>query len=165
MNNLFRAKRKRSIGALLLSILIAEGVGALSGFLGMSSMGFYQKLKQPSFAPPGWVFPIVWSILYLLMGIAAYRIWIRGREGEDVRRALTLYAIQLLLNFLWTIIFFRFRMYGIAFYELLVLLFFIIITTIEFAKKDKLASALMIPYIFWVAFAGVLNYAIWILNK
>lgn len=166
--NLFKVDGKKHIGGLIISIIIAEGVGLLSGFIGMSGMfkyGGYAKFNKPSFSPPGWVFPIVWTILFLLMAIAAYRIWLQGKQGQDVKKSLVLYTIQLILNFLWTIIFFRFRLYGVAFFELLILLVFIVMTAFEFAKTDKAAAYLMVPYILWVSFAGVLNYAIWMLNR
>ena len=98
------------------------------------------------------------------MAVAAYRIWMKGKSGVDVQKALVLYCIQLFLNFLWSIIFFRFRLYAIAFLELLLLLVYILLTTFEFYRIDKISAYLMIPYIAWVSFAGVLNYAIWMMN-
>lgn len=165
MKNIFKVDGKFDLTALILSILLAEGTGLLSGYLGMSDRTFYKNLVRPSFSPPGWIFPIVWTILYLLMAIAAYRIWLQGKEGKDVKKALKLYGIQLVLNFLWTIIFFRFQLFGAAFIELMVLLVFILLTTFSFYEIDKKAAYLMIPYILWVSFAGVLNYAIWKLNS
>lgn len=130
----------------------------------MTSTGDYQNFNKPTFAPPGWVFPVVWTILFFLMAIAAYKIWMKGKSGENVTKALVLYGTQLFLNFLWSIIFFRFRLYAIAFLELLLLLVFILLTTFEFYRIDKPSAYLMIPYIAWVSFAGVLNYTIWMLN-
>lgn len=150
---------------LILSVFIALAVGGLSGFLGMSNMKDYETFAKPIFSPPAWVFPIVWTVLYILMGVAAYRIFQQGKAGKDTKKALVLYGIQLFLNFLWTIIFFRFRLYGLAFVELLLLLVFIMLTTFEFFKIDKIAGWLMMPYILWVSFAGVLNFAIWFLNS
>lgn len=164
MFNIFKVDGKKSIVALIVSILLAEGVGLLSGFLSMTSTSTYKNFNKPSFSPPAWVFPVVWTILFFLMAVAAYRIWMKGRFGSDVTKALFLYLIQLFLNFLWSIIFFRFRLYAIAFLELLLLLVFILLTTFEFYKIDKPAAYLMIPYIVWVSFAGVLNYTIWMLN-
>lgn len=165
MKNIFKVEGKFDLTALILSILLAEGIGLLSGYLGMSDRTFYNNLVRPSFSPPGWIFPIVWTILYLLMAIAAYRIWLQGKEGKDVKKALKLYGIQLVLNFLWTIIFFRFQLFGAAFIELMVLLVFILLTTFSFYEIDKKAAYLMVPYILWVSFAGVLNYALWKLNS
>ncbi|HEY8891646.1 MAG TPA: TspO/MBR family protein [Clostridium sp.] len=164
MFNIFKVDGKKNVVALIVSVLLAQGVGLLSGFLSMNSSNAYENFNKPAFSPPGWVFPVVWTILFFLMAIAAYRIWMKGKSGEDVKKTLTLYGIQLFLNFLWSIIFFRFRLYAIAFLELLLLLVFILLTTFEFYRIDKPAAYLMIPYIAWVSFAGVLNYAIWILN-
>lgn len=165
MFNVFKVNGKVNIVALLLSVFIAEGAGVLSGYLGMSSSETYETLIRPSFAPPSWVFGVVWPILYLLMGIAAYRIWMRGRGELDTTKALVLYAIQLFLNFMWTIIFFRWRLIGLAFFELMILLIFILLTTFEFFKFDKLSGFFMLPYILWVSFAGVLNFTFWMLNN
>ena len=164
MFNIFKVKGEKNLIALIISILIAQGIGVLSGFLSMNSSSAYENFNKPPFSPPGWVFPVVWIILFFLMAVAAYRIWMRCKSGEDVKKALLLYSIQLFLNFLWSIIFFRFRLYAIAFLELLLLLVFILLTTFEFFKHDKIATYLMIPYIVWVSFAGVLNYTIWMLN-
>lgn len=165
MFNFLKVDGKRSIPAFFISVLIAEGVGLLSGYLGMSNLENYKNFIMPSFSPPGWVFIVVWPVLYLLMAAAAYRVWLRGRKGEDVTRALVLYFIQLVLNFLWTIIFFRFRLIGLAFLELLLLLIFIMLTTFEFFRLDKISGFLMVPYILWVSFAAVLNYTTWMLNN
>lgn len=164
MFNIFKVTGKKNIIALIISILLAQGVGLLSGFLSMNSSSAYENFNKPSFSPPGWIFPVVWTILFTLMAVAAYRIWMKGKSGEEARKALLLYGIQLFLNFLWSIIFFRYRLYAIAFLELLVLLVFILLTTFEFYRIDKTAAYLMIPYIAWVSFAGVLNYTIWMLN-
>jgi tryptophan-rich sensory protein len=163
--NIFKVGDKKQLGVLLLIIVLTEALGFLSGFLGMSNKGMYQNLIKPLFSPPGWVFPIVWSILYLFMAIAFYRIWLNGKAGKDVRKPMKYYFIQLGLNLIWTVIFFRFKLYGLAFIELLLLLIFILITTFQFYKIDKIAGILMIPYIIWVSFAAVLNYAIWMLNE
>lgn len=118
MNNIFKVDGKKNIMSLIISILISEGVGAASGFLGMANKSSYQGFNKPVFSPPPWVFPIVWVILYFLMALSAYRIWLRGREGRNVKKGLILYSIQLILNFLWTIIFFRLRLFAIAFSNL-----------------------------------------------
>jgi translocator protein len=161
----FKVEGKRSLIALIISIVIAEGTGALSSYLGMPNFKTYDVLIKPAFTPPSWVFGVVWSILYLLMAIAVYRIYIRGRGETNVGKALTLYIIQLFLNFFWTIIFFRWRLIGLAFFELMLLLIFILLTTFKFFRLDKLAGLLMIPYILWVSFAGVLNFTFWMLNN
>lgn len=164
MFNIFKVDGKKSVVALIVSVLLAQGVGFLSAYLSTNSQSTYEKFNKPFFSPPAWVFPVVWTILFFLMAIAAYRIWIKGKCGADNRKALILYGSQLFLNFLWTIIFFRFRLYAIAFLELLLLLIYILLTTFEFYTLDKPSTFLMVPYIAWVSFAGVLNYAIWIMN-
>jgi tryptophan-rich sensory protein len=164
MFNTFKVNGKKNFVALIISILLAEGIGFLSGFLSTSVSNTYQNFNKPFFSPPSWVFPIVWTILFFIMAVAAYRIWMVGKSSVNVKKALVLYGIQLFLNFLWSIIFFRFRLYAIAFLELLLLLVFILLTTFEFYRIDKTSSYLMIPYIAWVSFAGILNYTIWMLN-
>jgi len=164
MFNFLKVTHVKIVIPLIISVLFAEGIGFLSGFLSMTASSDYKNFIKPPFSPPGWVFPLVWSILYFLMAVAAYRIWIKGKTGKNANKALLLYGVQLFLNFLWPLIFFRFRLYALAFLELLLLLVFILRTTFEFYKSDKIAAFLMIPYIAWVSFAGVLNFSIWFLN-
>ncbi|AGK96592.1 TspO/MBR family protein [Clostridium pasteurianum] len=164
MVNIFKVNDKSEIFKAFFSIIIAEAVGALSAFLGGVNSSSYEVLKKPIIAPPAYVFPIVWPILYLLMGLAAYRIWETGKQGKNIRKALLFYVFQLLFNFLWAILFFRLRLYGLAFVELLILFIFIMSTTFEFFKYDRFSGLLMIPYIAGVSFAAVLNFAIWFLN-
>ncbi len=164
MANIFKVKAKKNFTALFISILLAEGIGFSSAFLSMTASKAYKNFNKPFFSPPGWIFPVVWTILFFIMAVAAYRIWMAGKSDKDVKKALILYCIQLFLNFLWPIVFFRFRLYAIAFLELLLLLVFILRTTFEFYRIDKISSYLMTPYIAWVSFAGVLNYTIWMLN-
>lgn len=147
---------------LLLNLLIPLAVGGLSAYLTMDSMEVYQSLRQPPLSPPGWLFPVVWSVLFLLMGIAAYLVWMRDSTGRN--GALVLYALQLAFNFGWTLIFFNVQNYGLAFFWLLILWVLILITTIRFFKENKAAGWLMIPYLLWVAFAGYLNAGVWLLN-
>nr|WP_206528904.1 TspO/MBR family protein [Clostridium perfringens] len=146
-------------------MLITLGGGYVIGKFIKESVQVYSTLNKPWFSPPAIVFPIVWTILYILMAIAAYRIFLRHKQGEKTKSALWFYIIQLVLNFAWSIIFFNFKLYGLAFIELIILLIFIVITTIKFLKFDKIAGILMIPYIIWVSFAGVLNFFVWMLNE
>lgn len=162
---MIKSSKEKNIGLLLVIIIFIQGVGFLSGRLGMSNQNTYNDFVKPSFSPPGWIFPIVWSILYFLMALAFYRIIIKGKQGENINKSVIYFIIQLTLNFLWTIIFFRFKLYGFAFLELLALLVFILLSIFEFYKLDKIAAYLMIPYAIWVSFAGILNCAIWILNR
>lgn len=147
---------------LLLNLFLPLAVGGLSAFLTKDNMAVYQVLRQPPLSPPGWLFPIVWTILFLLMGIAAYLVWVRDSTGRN--GALLFYTLQLVFNFVWTLIFFNAQNYSLAFFWLLALWVLILITTIRFFKESKAAGWLMIPYLLWVAFAGYLNAGIWFLN-
>lgn len=156
---------KRHIKGLIISIAIAEGVGILGAIFTRDAMKKYKELVHPSFSPPGWVFPVVWSILFLLMGIASYMVYVKGFRNPEVKGALGFYAVQLVFNFFWTIIYFRLGLRGFAFLWILILLALVVITALKFYKIEKAAGYLMIPYILWVSFASVLNFAIWQLNK
>lgn len=160
-----KEKKNVDIGALIISLLISLGGGFIAGIFNKNSMVMYSNLQKPAFSPPEVLFPIVWTILYILMGIAAYRVYIVIKESNTSKAPLVLYGVQLLLNFLWPFLFFKFRLYGLAFIELVILFILIILTTISFFKRDKVAGILMIPYALWVAFAGVLNFFVWMLNE
>ncbi len=147
---------------LLVSILISLGVGECSALLAGNSMKIYQHLTLPPLSPPGIVFPIVWSVLYLLMGISAYLI--DRSDTMHKKSALTLYGIQLLLNGLWSLFFFRLEAFGFAFIWLAVLWVFIAATIRAFDPIKKWAALLLIPYLLWVTFAGYLNFMIYRLN-
>jgi len=164
MSEKYSGWKRWTIGVLI-SISIAEGIGILSSLLTKDTMGKYKELQQPLFSPPGWVFPIVWSVLFLMMGIASYLIYYHGFQKAKVKNALAFYGMQLALNFFWTIIFFRFELRGFAFLWILTLLSLIVFTTVKFYKIEKIAAYLMTPYILWVSFASILNFSIWQLNK
>lgn len=150
--------------ALIISIVIAHAAGIIGSFFTVSSVGtWYTTLVQPSFAPPAWVFGPVWLTLYTLMGIAAFLVW-RKRKKGNVRRALWVYGVHLVLNALWSILFFGLHRPDLALFEIIVLLAFIVWTSVLFWRIDRRAGWLMMPYIAWVSFATILNYAIWILN-
>lgn len=165
MGKIFKVNGKfKLLPFIVLTILPVIG-GGIIGYLIRNSVGIYEKLDKPIFAPPAITFVIVWGILYLLMGFASYRIYMIRDCGKDVGTSLFFYIIQLLLNYFWPVIFFSFRLYGLAFIELIVLLIFVIITFIKFIKLDKIAGFLLIPYILWIVFAGILNYYIWWKNE
>ncbi len=164
MSRLFMVNGKVNLRALFISILIPLLVGFLSSYLVGNTYETFESLNKPSFAPPASVFGPVWTVLYILMGIASYRIWMYGTENKEVSRALMYYGLQLMFNFLWTIIFFGLELRGFAYIEILILLLLIIITTIKFYRIDKTAGYLMIPYLLWVSFASLLNLSIWLLN-
>ncbi|KUG03215.1 tryptophan-rich sensory protein [hydrocarbon metagenome] len=164
MASLFRVKRTIGWPALIAAVILTLGVGGLSSILTSNTFEAYKALQQPEFAPPGWIFAPVWTLLYIMMGIAAYRIFMYGLDRRSVRAALWVYLLQLVFNFFWTLIFFRWELRGLAFVEILVLLVLIVINTWQFFRIDRLAGFLMVPYILWVAFASVLNFSVWILN-
>lgn len=120
-------------------------------------------MVKPPLSPPGWVFPLVWTVLYALMGIGAARVSLT-QEGKDRSRALNVFVAQLIVNFFWSLIFFNARAYGFAFVWLLLLWLLIIWMILAFRKVDKVAAWLQIPYFLWVTFAAYLNYGVWKLN-
>lgn len=148
---------------LILCIAIPLIVGGLSAFLTMSAMDGFNSVNQPPLSPPSWLFPVVWSILYVLMGIGSYLVLINGNEDKG-RIALTVYGIQLFFNFFWSIIFFNLQAYLLAFIWLVILWLLIIVNIFLFYKISKPAGILLIPYLLWVTFAGYLNLAIYFLN-
>ena len=148
---------------LLLCLAIPLGVGGLSALVS-GGMDSYQNLQQPPLSPPGWVFPVVWSILYLLMGYASYRVLTGNGSHGEIKRALTLYGIQLFLNFLWSPVFFGLHWFLAAFFILVAMWVFIYLTIKAFSGIDEIAGDLLIPYILWVTFAGYLNFGVYLLN-
>ncbi len=153
---------KKKVLPIVIAIAIPLIVGGLAGLLTMNSMGFYETINKPPLAPPGFLFPIVWGLLYILMGVSSYLVW-REKTAKS-RMALYIYAVQLVLNFVWPLIFFNGRMFLFAFVWLLILLVTVIIMTIKFYEINKIAGFLQIPYILWLAFASYLNLAIFLLN-
>ena len=148
---------------LIICLAIPLAVGGLSALFsgGMSS---YQITNQPPLSPPGWVFPVVWAILYLLMGYASYRVLTSDVEQSQIQKALRLYGAQLVLNFLWPILFFGFDAYLPAFIVLIGLWVLIFLTIRAFSKIDETAGNLLLPYLLWVTFAGYLNLGVYLLN-
>lgn len=149
----------------VISVLISLGTGGLSALLTMGSMDIYSELKTPPLAPPSILFPIVWTVLYVLMGISAAIIYEkRKEEPEKVRSALTVYGASLIVNFLWSIIFFNLRYFLVAFIWIILLFYLILRTIMQYRPISSTAAYLQIPYAIWVAFAGYLNFGIWFLN-
>ncbi len=148
---------------LLLNLAIPLAVGGLAALLS-GGMGDFETMNKPPLSPPGWVFPVVWSILYLLMGYAAYRVQVSGKPQEDIRKAMLFYAVQLGLNFLWPLVFFAFHLYLLAFFVLVALWVLIVLTIRAFSRLDEAAGDLLLPYILWVTFAGYLNLGVYFLN-
>lgn len=156
---------RRHWGLLWLAIIICEGTGIVSALAAGNTFLAYQSLAQPSFAPPSWVFGPAWVFLYLLMGIAGYRIVMMGWADSRVRHAMGFFMVQLALNFIWTPLFFRWQMRFFALVEIIILLVFIILTSTKFYLLDKVSATCMVPYIIWVSFAAVLTAAVWMLNR
>ncbi len=154
---------KPKLKKLILCLAIPLAVGGLATLVS-GGMSDYGNLVQPPLSPPGWVFPIVWTILYLLMGWASFRVLESGKSPEKIRNALILYGLQLFVNFLWPIVFFRFSMFLTAFFVLLVLWVLILLTIRAFSRLDETAGDLLLPYLLWVTFAGYLNFGVFLLN-
>ena len=148
---------------LLICLAIPLAAGGLAS-LQSGGMNTYKTMNQPPLSPPGWIFPIVWTVLYLLMGYASYRIATADAPREARKKALTFYGIQLFLNFLWPLLFFRLEAYWLAFFLLLALWVFIYLTMHLFSEIDETAENLLIPYLLWVTFAGYLNLGVALLN-
>lgn len=138
-------------------------VGGLATLLA-GGMGSYKSFAQPPLSPPGWVFPVVWSLLYLAMGYASFRVYTKEENHRQRRLSLGLYLVQLFFNFLWPIIFFRFEAFLLAFGVLIALWIGIVATMWQFYKSDERAGDLLIPYLLWVTFAGYLNLGVYLLN-
>jgi len=170
------------------AIIICELAAVVGSVFTVSEIkGWYSLLEKPTFNPPNWIFGPVWSILFLLMGVSLYFVWVEKFEvknqlGITKKKAwnewseklwvgewqkiniVVVFALQLVLNILWSVIFFGMHNPGLAFFELLILWFSIIYTILNFYRVSKIAAYLLIPYILWVSFAGVLNLVIWLLN-
>lgn len=152
---------KSNLKKFLFCISIPLLTGALSGYLTKNSADLFSTLNKPPLSPPGWIFPIVWLLLYLMMGIASYIILTSRQPNQQ---ALLWYAVQLALNFLWPILFFNLELYFFSFVWLVFLWWTILKTIKLFYEISKPAAYLLIPYLLWVTFAGYLNFAIALLN-
>lgn len=146
---------------LIICLAIPLAVGSLSALLTQNNMVTFQSINKPILAPPGWLFPVVWTILYILMGIASYLVLMSGKPNDA---ALTVYSIQLLFNFFWSIIFFNLELFLFAFIWLVLLWLLILKTTRLFYQLSPPAGYLMLPYLLWVTFAVYLNFSIFLLN-
>lgn len=155
-------KRKNNWLALTGFIVLSEGAGVVGSlFTSPNIPTWYATLTRPPIAPPNWIFAPVWTILFLLMGVAAYLVW---RSGSRTQLALRIFGLQLALNVLWSILFFGLQSPGAAFIEIIFLWLSIVWTMYAFAKHSTFAAWLLSPHLAWVTFAGTLNYFIWTLN-
>lgn len=155
---------KTKLKILIFSILIPLFIGGLSAIISMNGMIAFKSVIKPSLTPPSILFPIVWTILYILMGISSYLVYTSSAYKGKIDNALTVYGLQLGFNFLWSILFFNFKAYLFSFIWLILLWILIIITIIKFYKISIVSSYLLLPYIIWVSFAGYLNFGIYLLN-
>lgn len=155
---------KRNWKPYLFWIVLSEAVGGLSGWLTKDAMKLYgQTVLQPPLAPPGWLFPVAWAVLYALMGIGAARIYQSPPSGAR-SLGLNLFVVQLVVNFFWSPIFFNLQAFGFAFFWLLLLWGLVLWMILTFRKVDPLAAKLQIPYLIWLTFAAYLNFGVWYLN-
>lgn len=154
--------RIKNLKVLIISILIPIIVGLLSAFFTGESMAQYNYFTKPSLSPPAIIFPIVWTVVYILMGISSYRIYISNKTGY--RNALFIYALQLLFNFFWSIIFFNYSNYLFAFIWLIIMIILIVYMIFKFYKIDKVSAYLQIFYLLWSLFAAYLNFSVYLLN-
>ena len=149
---------------LLFAIAIPLLVGGLSALLTMGSMDQFELLEKPPLSPPGWLFPVVWTVLYILMGVASYLVLEAEADTDSKTSAIVFYALQLVFNFFWSIFFFGMEAYTLSFVWLSVLLLLVVITAIKFSKVSLASGLMLIPYIAWIVFAGYLNAGIALLN-
>ena len=155
---------KSKIKPYAVSILLTLAVVGLSGFLTSMGMDSFDALTKPPLTPPSFLFPIVWTVLFILMGVGAARIFMTEPTAAR-NRALIVYVVQLAVNFFWSIIFFNLQAYAFAFFWLILLWVLILTMIYLFCKVDKTAALIQIPYAIWVTFAGYLNLMIWLINR
>jgi len=150
---------------ILIVVVICLSIGGTSGIVTSSAINdWYVTLNKPSFNPPNWIFAPVWTLLYIMMGLAAALIWQEGWEKKIVKMALLFFSIQLVLNALWSIVFFGWKQPAFALIEIFILWSMLLVCIIKFKAIKPLAAYLLIPYFLWVTFASILNGAIWWLN-
>ena len=149
---------------LVVCLAVPLTVGIVAGLATRSGMADFEMLTKPPLSPPGWLFPVVWTVLYLLMGYGSYLVAVSGAEPEKIRRALGRYGIQLMVNFVWPFLFFSLQAYLPAFFWLVLLWGLILLTMLAFYRIHPKAGDLLLPYLLWVTFAGYLNFGIWLLN-
>ena len=150
---------------LLLALALPLAVGGFSAFLTRDGMRAFASLRQPPLSPPAWLFPVVWTLLYLSMGLASYLVWVSGVSDRRRDRALTVYGLSLAANFLWPILFFTVQAWLAAFLLLLLLWALVGIAALLFGAIVPRAGKLLLPYLAWLTFAAYLNLGVWLLNR
>ena len=157
---------KSDIIKLIVSILICQAAGLIGSFFTIPAIPtWYAMLKKPSFNPPNWVFGPVWTTLFVMMGVAVFLVWRKGLNTSQVKIALSIFGVQLILNTLWSLLFFGLRSPLAGLIEIWVLWIAITLTLVFFLKISLAAGLLLLPYLAWVSFAAILNLAIWRLNS
>lgn len=154
--------KKIRLTELLIFIFSTELVGVLSGLIAGNSFGTYSEISKPPLSPPSWLFPLMWAILYAIMGASAYIVYYNNKENR--KNNLILYGIQLFFNFIWSIIFFRFQLFGVSSAIIFILIALVIRMIMQFRKSNRIAGYINIPYLIWLIFALYLNIGIFILN-
>jgi len=158
-------KAEIKLKALLPAVALPLAVGALAAFLTKDGMTMFNVMPKPPLTPPGWIFPAVWTALYILMGYASYLVWVSGASEIRKDRALTAYALSLGANFIWPLIFFGMELYLLAFIWLILLWLLSAAATLLFHYISEKAGKLMLPYMLWLSFAAYLNLGVWILSR
>lgn len=156
---------KINVRQLITSIVLPLAVGTIAGLLTRNAMMEFAVLNKPPLSPPAWLFPVAWTILYILMGISAYLVKTSDATPEEKSNALTLYYYQLIVNFLWPVFFFHFQWYLFSFLWLMLLWVLVIRMIRQFDSISKIAAYLNLPYLLWLTFAAYLNFGIWWLNR
>lgn len=168
MKSFFRGcvtvKNKRNIVAFIVALAIPLAVGGLSAWLTAGDMVLYEFVRKPPLSPPGWLFPLVWTLLYILMGLASYLVYRSDASPFRKKRALWVYAAQLAVNFFWPLIFFGAEAYFAAFLWLVLLCLLVFSCAVLFYHIDKNAGWLLLPYLIWCIFALYLNFGVYLLN-
>ncbi|WP_109530223.1 MULTISPECIES: TspO/MBR family protein [Nocardia] len=154
----------RQAGGLIVSLLLVIVVAAVGNLAAVSSADQYRRLNQPGWAPPSWLFGPVWTVLYVLIAVAAWLVW-RGEPWRAVRVPLAAHVVQLILNAAWTPLFFGAELRGLAFAEILVLVVAIAVTFVLFLRHSRAGAALLLPYLAWTVFAAVLTFSVWTMNS
>lgn len=157
-------KKKVDIKLLAKCIAIPLLVGIVAAIISGGGMEVFESVNKPPLSPPAWLFPVVWTILYILMGISSYLVLTSGAEENEISKAMTIYGYQLAVNFLWPTFFFNFQWYLFSFLWLVLLWVLVLVMIIRFWRIDRTAAYLNIPYLVWLTFAGYLNLGVWWMN-
>lgn len=157
--------KKIRVGTLIISLLLPLMTGMISAALTTKGMALYGNMKKPPLSPPAWVFPVAWTILYLMMGVSLYFLLVSEADNCEKNRTLLLFGIQLIMNFCWSIIFFNGNMFLLAFIWLLIMWGIVIFCAIGAYRINRIAAYLLVPYILWLTFAGYLNLGAYILKS